>query len=304
MKSFKDVLLEVQDSLNTLYRETAIVLEEGELHPEIKDILHDEVNNKWNQKLTRISKKMRDLTSRGEDTGIEGDKPKKGSSRAVFFPTAPKKLKIDGRDTDVHTAVKIAFKGQLDGHTGSPMMLGEHQNEIESDHFVRQHHAVLTHDPSTGEYHTNPEGVTAPVFDNHEDHHWLEMGKARNMTKKDFKEATKTSSHPKGLDFDKFHAKLEKDHNDAHGGRGYSPHLSKEDEEHIESHPMYENTTNFIHTSDNHPGDLRIQNWGMWKHPITGKEHPVIRDYGFSNQIAKLYHKGRKAKAESAIRRW
>jgi hypothetical protein len=289
MKSFQQILEEVSSALDDAYTEAL----NEELHPELKDILHDEVNNKWNQKLTRISKKMRELTGRGENTGISGDKPKKGSSRAVFFPTSPKKLKIDGRDTDAHTAVKIAFKGQLDNHTEEKRTLGEHQNEIEADHFIRQHHSILSHNQHTGEYETNPNGVTVPVFDNHEDHHWLETGVARDMTKKDFKEATKLPSHPKGLDFDKFHNKLVNDHNIAHGGRGIH-HLTPEEEQHIESHPMYENVTDFIHNSDNHPGDLRKQNWGMWKHPITGKEHPVIRDYGYSNTISKLYTKARR----------
>lgn len=299
MKSFQQILEEVQASLDTVYEEAL----NEELHPELKDILHDEVNNKWNQKLTRISKKMRELTSRGESTGISGDKPKKGSSRAVFFPTSPKKIKVDGRETDAHTAVKIAFKGTLDNHTGDDRTLGEHQNELESDHFIRQHHAILAHNPHTGEYETNPNGVTVPVFDNHEDHHWLETGIARDMTKKDFKESTKLPSHPKGLDFDKFHTKLQKDHAEAHGDRHWSS-LSKEDEAEIESHPLYEHVTDFIQNSNNHPGDLRKQNWGMWKHPITGKEHPVIRDYGYSNEIAKKYAKARRNMANKARGAW
>lgn len=153
-----------------------------------------------------------------------------------------------------------------------------------------------------GSYKTNPHGVLAPVLDSHKDSHWLEMGHARNMTRKEFSDATKTDTHPKGLDFDLLHKHLVNLHAEAHGQNPWH-HLSDEQVHHVESHPMFDNVKDFMDNSGNHPGDLRLQNWGMWSHPITGKEHPVIRDWGFSNEINKKYNIARKKKAaESYLR--
>jgi hypothetical protein len=62
-------------------------------------------------------------------------------------------------------------------------------------------------------------------------------------------------------------------------------------------HPLLNNVIDLCHTADIHPGDFAPKgNWGIWKHPITGKEHPVIIDYGFSNEVSKAYQKARKSK--------
>jgi len=142
--------------------------------------------------------------------------------------------------------------------------------------------------------------VTAPVFDNHPDHHWLEMGKADKINKSKFKELTKTETHPKGLDFDHFTTALRNEHAEAHGQKTYE----NGEHDHLRTHPLYEATQDFMHSTDNHPGDLRLQNYGVWKHPVTGKEHPVIRDYGFSNNIAKLYTEGRRNAVKPKSNNW
>ena len=64
-----------------------------ELHQELKSILNEPETNReqsvysklHQQKLNKFTKKFRSLVANNEDTGIENDKPKKGSSRAVFF---------------------------------------------------------------------------------------------------------------------------------------------------------------------------------------------------------------------------
>lgn len=292
MKSLKDILSKIEDEINDEEIVEVESLQEANVHPELQRILDDDVNNKWNQKLTRISKKLRDLTSRGESTGIQDDKPKKGSSRAVFFPNHPKQVEVDGQVVPAQTAVKIAFKGWADPHTESDRLLGEHQNEIESDHYLHKQYSVLS-PQGEGKFKTNEHGVLPPLYDSHPDDHWLEHGFARNMTKKDFKEATKDKSNPKGLDFDMVQKHLENEHALAHGMR--APHkIDDETNDRISEHPMVDNLKNAILDGGLHPGDNRLQNWGMWKHPVTGKEHPVLRDFGFSNEIAKLYSKARK----------
>lgn len=262
------------------------------LHKELQDILDEPENNrdttygKTNQKkLNKFSSKVRDIANSGGDSGLEDSKPKKGSSRAVFFPKEHKDIVIDGVPAKQKTAVKIAFHGHLDKHTGDTHLLGEHQNAVESDHFTNKEYSVLSHDEHN-KYHYNENGVTAPVFDHHDDNHWLEMGHADKLTGKKFTELTKTESHPKGLKFDEFHEALQNDHKMAHGNfSGVDNH------DHIRSHPLYENMQDFMHTTGNHPADLALRNMGVWKHPVTGKEHPVIRDFGYSNEIDKLYTK-------------
>jgi hypothetical protein len=264
-----------------------------ELHQELKDVLNAPETDRsgtsgklYQRKLTNFSAKVKDLSKRGEDTGLEGGTPKRGSSRAVYFPTEPKHITIDGAPAQQHTAVKVAFAGALDKHTGDSHLLGEHQNIIESDHFTRDNHSMLRH-TNDHHYEYNPDGVTAPVLDHHEDGHWLEMAHADKLTGKKFTELTKTESHPKGLKFDHFHEALKNDHAAAHG-----EHSGTDDHDHLREHPLYQNTQDFIYNTGNHPVDLRLQSMGVWRHPVTGKEHPVIRDYGYSNDIAKLYSKG------------
>lgn len=264
-----------------------------EIHKEISDIMNDD-SHSHKSKLSRVSSKMKELVSRGEDSGIENSTPKKGSSRAVFFPTEHKHVQIDGHHTTMRTAVKIAFPGSLDKHTGDSKLLGEHQNELESDHFVRNEYGML-HEHSDGHFSTNHHGVLAPVIDNHHDHHWLEMGHAENITNKKFSELTKTESHPKGLNLDKLKNHLMNDYNDAHGKRRMY-HETDAEHEHMSSHPLVEHLKDFIHNTGQHPADLDKRNWGVWKHPVTGKEHPVIRDYGYSDEVGKLYQKARKNK--------
>jgi hypothetical protein len=265
-----------------------------ELHKELKDVLNapendrDHVYGKLHQrKLNNFASKVKDLAKRGEDTGLEGGAPKKGSSRAVYFPTDPKHITIDGHPAEQKTAVKVAFAGALDKHTGDHRLLGEHQNGVEADHFTRDNYSMLRN-TNGHHYEYNPHGVTAPVLDHHEDDHWLEMGHADKLTGKKFTELTKTESHPKGLKFEHFHEALMNDHNAAHGN-----HSGTDAHDHVREHPLYEHMQDFIQTTGNHPVDLRLQNMGVWKHPVSGKEHPVVRDYGYSNDIAKLYTKGR-----------
>lgn len=266
------------------------------IHKDIKNIMNDDTYNRAS-KLSRITKTLRHLSDSGVDSGIENSTPKKGSSRAVFFPKEHHELVLDGHPTKMKTAVKIAFKGTLDPHTGSDRLLGEHQNELESDHFTNTHYGIISHNPHTGQYHTNHEsGVLAPVIDHHEDHHWVEHGFAHNMSKKDFSEATKTASHPKGLDFDKFHAHILHDYHQAHGTRGYSRSLTADEHAHIAEHPLADKVKDFMYTTGNHPGDLVKGNWGIFHHPVTGEKHPVIRDWGYNDEVGKLYNRARKNK--------
>lgn len=293
MKTFNEFLLEY-----------TIITEE--LHQDLKDILNTPETDRESggytpgkfrqQKLNTFTKKFRSLVANGEKTGIEGDKPKKGSSRAVFFTEEPKKINVDGQDVDQPTVVKIAFPGILDRYTGSPHLLGEHQNAAESDFYTRQNHSML-HRENDGSYTTNPHGVTAPILDDPDHHnHWLEMAKADKLTGTKFTALTKTDTHPKGLNFNKFVDTLQNDHKEAQGIPTSDYVTSYEEQEHIKQHPLYDATQDFMYSVDHHPGDLRKANYGVWTHPVTGKEHVVITDSGFNKNAFRLYNTARRNK--------
>lgn len=183
----------------------------------------------------------------------------------------------------------------MDKYTKHPYLLGEEQNAIEGRKDIHENHSILSPDKERGEghYKYNPNGVTTPVFGSGDKSSWLEMGKVDKMTKGKFKELTKTESHPKGINFDHFTNALLDDYRTSHGQESFYDTDEQKDHETLRSHPLYQNTENFIHHSDNHPADLSLRNYGIWKHPVTGKEHPVITDYGYSTQISKLYSRAR-----------
>ena len=104
MKTFKE-FVRINGSLIT-----------EELHKELQNILDSDESSDYERakKLTLFTKRTRDLIKNGQDTGLENDKPKKGSSRAVFFPKEERDIVIDGTPSKLKTAIKIAFPGSLD----------------------------------------------------------------------------------------------------------------------------------------------------------------------------------------------
>lgn len=246
-------------------------------------------------KLNRFVKEAKRLLKNGEETGLESDKPKKGSSRAVFFPKEGKKVSIDGKPTQIPTAVKIGFPGLFDRFKKTDEdLLGHMQNRVEGDNFIKNTYGMLSENHH-GEFTTNPNGVLAPVLSSHPDSHYLEMGKISPMKKTDFQKLTVTESHPKGIKFDDMYNTLNKEYHDAHGQRYSVPsYHTDEFHEHIMDHPFVRNLHEMMLNTDMHPGDIRPANMGIWRHPHTGKQHPVISDYGYSTEIANEYNNRRK----------
>lgn len=292
MKKFIDILNESEQVINT----DSKVLNE-DLHPELKSVLN---NDKYpaHSKITAFTKKTRQMIKNGEDTGLEEDKPKKGSSRAVWFPKEPKKITIDGQHTTIPTAVKVAFKGQLDHYTGDDKLLGEQQNENESSYFHQQHYAVLK--PSEnhgGTYETREDGVLAPVLDSHDEGHWLEMAKADKFDHKRFREATKTDDMPKGMTFKDFSNVVLDEHELSKGKSKFrTKTMPPEHYDKVLEHPFTQSVMGFCSDTQTHPTDIagNPRNMGIFKHPITGKDHPVILDYGFNSDTEKAYTKARR----------
>lgn len=262
-----------------------------EMHPDIKTILDSE-SLPTHHVFKAVSKKISDLGKQGIDSGIEDGKPKKGSSRAVYFPKDHKEITVDGTKTKTPTAIKIAFEGQLDKHHGEDTLLGQDQNRLESDHHINSGYGVLSYDHE-GHYKTNHHGVLAPVFESHSEGHHLEMGRVEKYNAKDLANHTKNEDFPKGLKHEQIYNSLNYEHNQAHGGRNWSHTQEPKDHDKIIEHPYVSSMISMMHDSGMHPGDLSPNNMGVYVHPVTGHRHPVIIDYGFSNDIAKKYHKAR-----------
>lgn len=282
-------LKQLQEAYISMY--TDIIAEE--IHPELQKVLDQETDPRF--KLTQFTKQVRQHIKNGVDTGLENDKPLKGQSRAVFFPKEEKEIHIDGKPTKLPTAVKIAFHGQLDKYHGEDTSLGEDQNESESNRWVNNSYGVLRHTPEKGQNHYThkPDGILAPVFDTHHENHYLEMGRVSKFNTKDFREATKTKDFPKGISHDDLVSVLEYHHDMANGRK---PNMFGKTEEHMEKlseHPYVDTAISMMHDTGLHPGDVSPRNMGIWHHPITGTKHPVMIDWGFTNDISKKYGKAR-----------
>lgn len=299
MKSFADFLRRElkSDSIYSSYYNLHEI-KSLDLHPDIQKHLDEHEDKPYTRSLlSKISSTAKKLIKAKQDTGLENDKPKKGSSRAVFFPRKPHSYKLDGKDVKSHSVVKIAFHGDLDSHTGDPETLGVHQNRTESDYFAQKQWGIIKpkEHPHSGEYETNHDsGVLAPVFDSHPDNHWIHQGRVRSFKPGEFKHLTKTPEFPKGISHDDFHKTLMYHHEMAHG-RLTSNEKHKAEFEHLSNHPFIAKALDFTQTMGQHPGDYNKRNMGVFEHP-DGSLHPVISDYGFSHEVAKLYAKARKNK--------
>jgi hypothetical protein len=276
----------------------SIVISE-EVHDAIKSIIHsDTISAKF--KNHQIAMTARNLIKNGADSGLEDAKPKKGSSRAVYFPSEPKKIVIDGKEAHMPTALKIAFPGDLDSYTGHHELLGEMQNRVESDHFTRNTFGILR-ETGDGKFETNHEnGILAPVVSSHGDdgndkHHWIEMGKISKFGAGDFRRLTKNENFPNGISHQEFFDAINREHAHAHG-RGHYSEYSDDHLDKVIEHPLVEKALDVAQTTGMQPVDLNKSNMGIWKHPHTGEEHIVISDYGYDKSIEKQYTAARRKK--------
>lgn len=256
-----------------------------ELHPELVSILDDN-DITISKKMNNFKKKIKDLSDRNLDTGLESLKAKKGSSRAVYFPKDSEKIHLDGQETSIPIALKIAIVNPLDRHTGDDSTLGEKQNKNESDSFTNYRYGKIYRDDS-GNLHTNEEGILAPVIDNHIKDHYIKMAKVDNITPKIFAKLTINEKYPNGIKFDDFVDTLIKNHL-RNGGKKVKV------DEHILNHPLTATFANFIADTVNDPRDYSIVNFGVFTHPITKKKSVVLRDFGADEDVMHSYTKARK----------
>ncbi len=261
-----------------------------EIKKEIKDVI-DNPNLPAHSKHAAMARVLKTMLHKGVDTGLDNSKPKKGSSRAVYFPSEPDDLTIDGTPTKMHTVLKIAFPGQLDKYNDSGLLLGEHQNLHEGDRYHQNTYGVLRH-INGNSFETNDNGILAPVIHSHEDGHYVHMGKVSPIGAGEFRELTKNKDFPKGISHQEFYNAVNHEYGSANGIRQHSQY-SDERMEKLKEHPLVQNAINYSLDTQSPPIEFGKANMGIWHHPVTGGKHIVISDSGGSADVIKEYGRAR-----------
>lgn len=268
------------------------------LHPELHAIAISKTKSFGTSKQAQMAKKIKELTSRGENTGIEGNMPK-GSSRAYLPIKEHVDINLDNRPTKLKTGLKVAIRAKLDKHHKAQkydgMSLGQLQNEAEGgDHLINSHYRIITKDEK-GNYHTNTEsGIFPPQIDHdHDTHEWSHVGHVDKVGD-GFRNVTRTATHPLGISHKEFVDSLERVWNKDHGKYWERTPEKEKHLDHIESHPLVQKFIDHQKNFGFPPHDYRqINNMGMWTHPHTGEKHIVARDHGYSKNVMDAYHDAR-----------
>lgn len=263
------------------------------LHPELKSIVTS--SNSGKSKQSQLADKIKDLSSRGESTGIEGNMPK-GSSRAYMQHSEPEKITLDNKPASIKTGTKVAIRSPLEKFHNAKKYdgrsLGQLQNEAEGgDHFTNDRYRILTHNHETGKYKTNHEyGIFPPLINHdHENHQWSHVGHVKDVKSKEFGELTKTKSHPKGISHDDFVNCLVRDHDRNHGKYWTGSNEREAHLDHVEEHPLVQKFLDHQRNYGSPPHDYRqIKNLGVFEHP-DGSKHIVARDHGFNSEVQGAY---------------
>lgn len=269
------------------------------LHPELQSLVQG--GGGGQSKQLQLANKIKDLTHRGETTGIEGNMPM-GSSRAYMQHSEPENITVDKKPTSMKVGTKVAIKSDLDKHHDKNeygLSLGGLQNNAENgDPWVNNTYRTLTH-VGRGHFETNTDhGIFPPLVDHDEhNHEWTKIGHARDVKAADWKKLTKTKEHPQGISHKDFAGALIRFH-DRNLGKRWSEfpereaHLDK-----VEKHPLVQKFLDYHGNTGNSPADyMQQKNLGVWKHPVDGSEHIVARDHGFDNHVEKAYKDARAKK--------
>lgn len=264
------------------------------LHPELKEVVQSTESRKSKQ--SRIAAKIKDLSNRGESTGIEGNMPK-GSSRAYLPHKEHEKIHIDGKPASIKTGTKVAIRAALDKHHPQEHgSLGAMQNEAENgDWHVNKAYRILNETEKKGHYETNKSsGIFPPLIEHdHDKHEWSHIGHVHDIKKSDFPKLTKTKHHPEGITHDNFVRALVRNHQRAHGRYWERTKEEEEHLDHVDTHPLVEKFHDYHSNYDAAPNDYRdIKNLGVFHHP-DGSKHIVARDHGWNNHVSNAYHNAR-----------
>ena len=273
-----------------------------DLHPRLREVLDS--NLPPHQKRNHITKVLRALKDNGEESGIK-DKMPKGSSRTVMIHKEEHPITLDGQKTSIPTITKFAHtsplqRNSLEHHVKEEFDPGEsfgtRQNGAETDRWMHQHYATI-HRTENG-FETNKHGIIPPHIDSAPDNSWAQLGHAKDINDKRFRELTVHPDFPKGISHQEFQDTLNREHSLANGKKHWSNTSGRRMDE-VREHPFVDTACELCSNTNTHPADFNIHNMGEWKHPITGTSHPVIRDVGGEEGLLGLYTKARERKYHS-----
>ena len=290
----------------TNFKDFIINLITENLHPELQDVIHDTSYasraagiRSTTPMQTKLAKKIRELTNRGEETGIEGNMPK-GSSRAYLKIGERVPVTVDGTPTTMATGMKVAIRSALDKfhkkQEYGDRSLGEMQNASENaDSFVNAGYRVLEH-KDNGNYETNHDGIFPPLVDHDwHTHTWSHVGHVSNVSPSQFKSLTKTPEYPQGISHRDFVDTLNRTHHMNNGRYWENTEEVEAKHNHLSNHPLVRKFTDFHNNMGTSPADYgQIKNMGIWTHPLTGEKHIVARDHGFGKEVEHAYVESRK----------
>lgn len=266
------------------------------LHPELQSVLKSDTPSTHKHK--EMVGKIKELSDRGEKTGIEGNMPK-GSSRAYLPHADQHSAVLDGKPASFKIGTKVAIHSKLDPYhdklASDGLSVGEMQNYKENgDHYVNSKFRILEHHDNKS-FTTNEEhGIFPPLIDHdHKNHQWGTVGHSRDVTKKEFRGLTKTPDYPEGITHDQFHHALTRDYNKSNGkhwdqGPEHEAHM-----DHVEQHPLVQKFLYHQKETGSAPHDYgQIGNMGVFDHP-NGSKHIVARDHGFDADVGRAYRAAR-----------
>lgn len=285
----------------------SIIVEE--LHPELRHLIDNVppaqkyqggASAKSHTKQTQVINKIKDLVSRGEKTGIEGNTPK-GSSRMYLPHDEKENITLDGKPAAIKVGTKIAITAQMDKyhnhHEHDGHSLGQMQNHAEhNDWFVNQNYRILQNEEHEGHYTSNTEnGIFPPLVKaDHDTNHWSTVGHADNLTESSFIKHTKTATHPEGIKHMDFYRALARVHDRDHGKYWEREPETEARLDHVEKHPLVQKFLDHQVNTATPPNDyINIQNLGLFHHP-DGSKHIVARDHGFTQEVSEAYGNARK----------
>lgn len=279
-----------------------------ELHPEVQEIVKSNITKGKKQDL--LARKIKDLTSRGESTGIEGNMPK-GSSRAYLQHSDMHEINLDGKPTHIKTGIKVAIKSPLDVHHNKSqydgMSLGQMQNDAENnDHFVNNSYRILRHIDGNKFESNHDQGIFPPLIDyDDKNHHWAHVGHVRDIKgDKEFHNLTKSQSHPNGISHTDFVDTLVRDHNRYHGKYWEKSADQEKNFDNLEQHPLVEKFLDHQRNMASPPHDYgQLKNLGVFEHP-DGTKHIVARDHGFSTLVSDAYTNAVKKRADKYFNKY
>lgn len=130
-------------------------------------------------------------------------------------------------------------------------------------------------------YVTNENGVLAPVLNKGKNGSWLEVAHVDKIDEDDNNEKlSKLLSHNgKNFSWNDIRTHLKMKYLDKH-------YIGNSE---LENHPLVKKFKNLMDKTDISPFDFTEKNIGIWKHPITKKEHVVLLDYGASKKLLNQY---------------